>query len=376
MKIGFAGRWSPLDKKSWSGTYYYSFRQLQHYGNVEIFHFPYPSGLKNYLINFYKNPNRWFFNKNTAVEFLKPYATHYSKQLQKALIKNKVDVLFVPAAPQLIAYSDASLPIVFMTDATFQQIQGYYDTWENIAPSNIKQGIELDKKAFEKATHCLLASEWCKQSVINDYGIDEAKITVAPFGANLDAIPDAAAIDFNRNNCNLLFLGVEWKRKGGEIALQTFHQLKQKRIEATLHIIGCTPPVNTQEKGLNVIPFLDKNNAKDKERLHKLFLETDFLLLPTRAEAAGVVFCEASAYGIPSISTQTGGVPTYVQDHVNGLLLPPEADGYLYADEILKLYANTQRMKALRQSSRKRFDEELNWDVWGRSFENIIQQLH
>lgn len=375
MRIGFAGRWDPLDKKSWSGTYYYSYQQLKKYGAVEIFHFPYPSGLKNYLINFYKNPNKLFFKKNTAVEFLKPYAKHYSRQLEQALIKNKVDVLFVPAAPQLIAYLDASLPIVFMTDATFQQIQGYYDTWENFASSNIKQGIELDRLAFEKATHCMLASDWCKQSAIKDYGVKEEKISVVPLGANLDHIPAVDEIDFNRNRCNLLFLGVEWKRKGGDLALKTFQLLKQKRIEPTLHIVGCVPPIDTSEKGIFVTPYLDKHKPADLEKLHQLFLKTDFLLLPTRAEAAGLVFCEASAYGVPSVSTNTGGVPTYVENNVNGLLLPPEADAYAYTDAILKLYSGITTMQNLRRNSRMRFEEQLNWDVWGNSFQQIINKL-
>ncbi|MBX9782653.1 MAG: glycosyltransferase family 4 protein [Chitinophagaceae bacterium] len=375
MKIGFAGRWDPLDKKAWSGTYYYSHQQLLKYGNVDVFHFPYPAGLKNYLINFYKNPNKWFFKKNTAVEFLKPYAKYYSKQLQRALIKNKVDVLFVPAAPQLIAYLDASLPIVFMTDATFQQIQGYYDKWENFAASNIKMGIELDRLAFEKASHCMLASDWCKQSAINDYGLKEEKISVVPLGANLDHIPAAGEIDFNRNGCNLLFLGVEWKRKGGDLALKTFQLLKQKRIEATLHIVGCVPPVDASERGVFVTPCLDKHKPADLKKLHQLFLKTDFLLLPTRAEAAGLVFCEASAYGVPSISTNTGGVPTYVENNVNGVLLPHEADGYAYADTILKLYSGITTMKNLRHNSRLRFEEKLNWDAWGNSLQQIINKL-
>lgn len=375
MRIGFAGRWNPSDKKSWSGTYYYSHQQLLKYGDVEVFHFPYPAGLKSYLINFYKNPNKLLFKKNTAVEFLKPYAKHYSKQLEKALTRNKVDILFAPAAPQLIAYLDASLPIVFMTDATFQQIQGYYDTWENFAASNIKQGIEIDRRAFEKATHCMLASDWCKQSAMKDYGLNENKITVAPLGANLDVIPAADEIDYNRNRCNLLFLGVEWKRKGGDLALQIFRMLKQKRIEPTLHIVGCTPPETIFEKGVTVIPFLDKHKPQDKEKLHQLFLNTDFLLLPTSAEAAGVVFSEASAYGVPSISTRTGGVPTYVQDHVNGLLLSPEANAYDYTDAIMKLYSGITTMQNLRKSSRQLYEQQLNWDVWGKSFEQIINNL-
>ncbi len=202
LKIGFAARWNPLDKKSWSGTYYYMHQQLQQKGNVEIFHFDYPSWLKNYLIQFYKNPQKWLFQKNIAVEFLKPYAKYYSKQLEKELLKRKVDVLFAPAAPQLIAYLPTDLPIVFSTDATFAQLQGYYDSWQKIAKGNVKQGITVDKLAFQKASHCMLASDWCKQSAITDYGVKKENISVVPFGANLDKIPFVTELDYERSSCN------------------------------------------------------------------------------------------------------------------------------------------------------------------------------
>jgi glycosyltransferase involved in cell wall biosynthesis len=375
MKIGFAGRWDPRDKKSWSGTYYYSYQQLKKYGDVEIFHFSYPSVLKNYLINFYKNPNKWLFRKQTAVEFLKPYAKYYSRQLSKAISKNKVDVLFAPAAPQLIAYLDAALPIVFMTDATFQQIQGYYDTWENFAPSNIQQGIDLDRRAFEKAAHCMLASDWCRQSAIKDYGVNHKKISVVPLGANIDYIPSVNELTFERSSCNLLFLGVEWKRKGGEIALQTFKILKQKGVNASLHIIGCVPPYPVNDRDVTIIPFLDKNIPADFERLKQILFSTDFLLLPTRAEAAGVVFCEASAYGVPSITADTGGVSTYVQNNVNGVLLSQQATESEYANVIAELTQDSSRVREFKYTSRELFEQELNWNRWGIRFHNIIDSL-
>lgn len=375
LKIGFAGRWDPLDKKSWGGTNYSMYRQLQQKGTVEIFQFPYPGWLKNYLIQFYKNPQKWLFNKNVAVEFLKPYAKYYSKQLEKELLKRKVDVLFAPAAPQLIAYLPSYLPIVFSTDATFTQLQGYYDSWQNNSKKSIRQGIEVDQLAFQKASHCMLASDWCKQSSITDYGVSREKISVVPWGANLDQLPSLHELDFERSSCNLLFLGVEWSRKGGDIALQAFRLLKQKRLEVSLHIVGCVPPVNVNEKGITVIPYLNKSNPADAAQLHKLLLNTDFLVLPTRAEAAGIVFCEAAAYGIPSFATNTGGVSTYIQEGVNGMLLSPNADGYAYADAILSVFANKTKMETMKQTSRKRYDEELNWDTWGNKFSQLINSL-
>ncbi len=221
----------------------------------------------------------------------------------------------------------------------------------------------------------MLASDWCKQSALTDYGVKDEKISVVPFGANLDRIPSVTELDYERSTCNLLFLGVEWNRKGGDIALQAFRLLKQKRLEVTLHIIGCVPPVDVNEKGITVIPYLDKNKPADSAKLYNILLNSDFLILPTKAEAAGIVFCEAAAYGIPSIATNTGGVSTYVKEGINGMLLPSTADGYAYADAILSIFANKTKMETIKQTSRKRFDEELNWDVWGNKFLQIISSF-
>ncbi|RYZ54054.1 MAG: hypothetical protein EOO14_14715, partial [Chitinophagaceae bacterium] len=166
MKIGFAGRWDPRDKSAWSGTYYYTYQQLQKKHDVSIFLFRWTWLVREQLMlrrQFHKRLQ----GKHTSVEFLKSYAAYFSRQLENELKKNKVDLLYAPAAPQLIAFLKTQAPIIFMTDATFKQIQGYYGSWQNIAPSNIREGIEVDSRAFHNAAHSLVASDWCRQSAIS-----------------------------------------------------------------------------------------------------------------------------------------------------------------------------------------------------------------
>lgn len=377
MKVGFVSRLDPMDKKTWSGTTFYSYQQIKQYHEVEIFQYKLPKYLQEWLTT-QKSFNKILFKKNTSVEFLRSYAKHFSKQLEKDLKKRPVDVLFVSASSQLIAYLKTDIPIIYMTDATFQQLQGYYTSFGNLADYNICQGIVLDKKAFQIAAHCMLASEWNKQSAIHEYGIDGSKISVIPVGANLDHIPSVEDISFNADHkCRLLFLGVEWDRKGGDIALGTFRILQEKGIDVHLHIIGCMPPVDlSKEKNIIVIPFLDKNKTTDFQQLHAIFLQTDFLLLPTRAECAGVVFCEASAYAIPSITTNTGGVSTYVSNGINGYTLSLEATGADYANKIIELIADSNTLEGLKRSSRKHYDDQLNWSNWGKAFNSIAKSLN
>lgn len=376
MKVGFAARWSPLDKRSWSGTSYYSYQQIKKYNEVEIFHFKWPWYLREWLTT-QKSLNRRIYKKQTAVEFLKSYAKYFSKQLEKELKKRPVDVLFVSASSQLIAYIKTDIPIIYMTDATFQQLQGYYSSFSNLAKYNIRQGIELDKKAFKNSSHCMLASEWNKNSAINDYGIEETKISVVPLGANLDQVPDAK--DLNKivdDKFRILFLGVEWDRKGGDIVLEAFHILQSKGINVHLHIIGCVPPHDlSKAENITIIPFLDKNKEEDFQQLHKIFLETIVLFLPTRAECAGVVFSEASAYGIPSLATDTGGVTNYIKESVNGFTLPEQANASEFANILEWLSANKDVLAKLKESSRKHYEEQLNWQRWGERFQKIATEL-
>ncbi len=376
MKIGFAGRWSPLDKRSWSGTYYYTYQELKKRHEVATFLFKWPFYVREWLI-LKKQYGKLFLKKNVAVEFLNGYARYFSRCLDAAVKEKKIDAIFVPAAPQLIAYAKTDVPVIFLTDATFQQIQGYYNSYQNLVAFSLQQGINMDSRGFHKAAHCILASDWCKQSAVHDYGLNPERITVCALGANLDRIPSRSEILLQKRDaiCRLLFLGVEWERKGGQIAYDAFLALKKAGVPVQLTIIGCVPPFAINEPGVEVIPFLDKHDAAQSERLYQYLKNASFLLLPTRAECAGVVFCEASAYGVPSITTETGGVPTYVQNGVNGFMLNIEEGGAAYAEKIAAVFNNTANYEQLRNTSRHRFETELNWAHWGNVFEQVLQQI-
>lgn len=376
MKIGYAARYSPEDRKAWSGINYFTWQQLRLYGEVTIFQYPLPKWLQEWL-TMRKSINRRIFHKQTAVEFTTAYARYFSRRLTRDLEKNPVDILFVPASSQLIAFVKTKIPVIYLTDATFRQLQGYYPSFSNLAEGNTREGVALDRAAFKLATHCILASDWCRQSAVADYGIPSSRISVVPFGANLEEIPEAGALQpAASGKCRLLFLGVEWDRKGGEIALETFRLLQKRNGQPHLHIIGCVPPYDLSgEKDISIIPFLDKNKPGDREQLYNVFRETDFLLLPSRAECAGIVYCEASAFGIPSLAAATGGVADYVRNGVNGFLLPPEAGAEDYAAIIEKQVADPVALGKLKESCRQLFEDELNWDQWGRQFRVIAANI-
>ena len=127
------------------------------------------------------------------------------------------------------------------------------------------------------------------------------------------------------------------------------------------------PPPNVVIHG-----FLRKDKAEEKTKLDMLRTIADFFILPTRAECSAIAFCEASAYGIPIITYDTGGVGDYVIQGYNGFRLPLEKDGTAFAEKILECSRNPELLKKLKVNARKMYEECLNWDT---SCENIKKYI-
>jgi glycosyltransferase involved in cell wall biosynthesis len=167
-------------------------------------------------------------------------------------------------------------------------------------------------------------------------------------------------------------VGLSWQIKGGELAHRTLLRLLEMGIDAELTVVGCTPPPGVSHARMRVIPFLNKMIPEEWERFRRLWHESDIFILPTRFEAAGIVFCEASAYALPAIGTRTGGVPSLVRDGINGFTLPAEEWGEGAAALIANLAGDPDRYLELCESSRDEYERRLNWDGWGEGLGEII----
>jgi len=286
-------------------------------------------------------------------------------------------VIVAPDGAIETAFLKTDIPVVITGDATQGQLFDYYPRFLNLPKKSIYENHTVQSKALKKASAALYTSTWAAQSAIKDYAADPQKVYVVPFGANFDENPprELALGREKSQQCRLLFLGVEWQRKGGEIAFETLLKLEEMGIQAELIVCGCVPPEKFVHQRMKVIPFLNKNDPRQREEMDKLFLYADFLFVPTRAECYGLVFCEANAFGLPVIATDTGGVSEIVRDGENGYLLPSDAGGSAYAEVIAKIYRDDQRYAEMVRASRAAFEERLNWDIWGMTTQKILAEL-
>ncbi len=377
LKIAFLTSLDPQDKRSWSGSLYYMTRALQkHCGDV-FYVGPMNAPIEILIGKIMHRSTRLFFRKNFMYFHSALVAKRYAKIAAQRLARQSFDVIVTPAAATEIAFLKTDVPIVLIKDATYPLLHNYYPIFSNLHQRSFNELTLNEDLALKKARVLLYSSTWAARSAIEDYGADPAKIHVVPFGANLDEIPPREVVLAREKSerCRLLFLGVDWVRKGGDIAYETLLKLEEIGIEAELIVCGTTPPPGIAHERMKVIPFLDKNDEQQARAIEKLYATSDFLILPTRADCVPNVFREANAFGVPIITTDTGGVADAVRDGENGYVLPFEAQGKAYARVIAELYQDDQRYAEMVRASRAAFDERLNWDAWGIAVNKLITEM-
>ena len=375
LKIAFLTQGDPLDRRTWSGINHYMAKALQkHCGDVSFLG-PVRSRLEIFgkLLN---KASRIFLKKRYNYTHSVFLAKRYARIIEQKIAAESFDLIFSPSASTVVAFVKTDTPVAYLSGTTFSLMNNYYPYFCNLLDTSVRQGNIIEGLAIKKASLILYASQWAAQSAVDDYGADKTKMHVLPFGANLDEVyPRETVLKKRRTDrCTLLFLGVDWQRKGGDIAFETLLRLEDLGVRAHLIVCGCKPPIGLSHERMKVIPFLDKNDNQQRRELMDLLFTSDFLLLPTRSECFGIVFCEANAFGLPVITTDTGGVSGAIEQNKNGLMLPPDAGGLEYAKLIQELYQDEQRYRDLVRSSRAAYEERLNWDAWGIEVNKLISE--
>lgn len=360
---------NPNDKRSWSGIPYNLVQQLKRYYDVDAVWLQESFAEKAYCLA-YKVFWR-LLGKHNDPRFSTFYAKLKGRQVTKILNAKQYDGVFFRGS-NLAAYAKTDIPTrVYFSDACFHQMVDYYIF--HLTGSNIKEGNEVQRRAMEVCSVNVFASNWAMRDAIDFYHISEQKCHLGYFGASVDTK------EFNKqphdpNLVNLLFVGVEWERKGGEIAVECTKLLNQKDSSKryVLHFVGCNPPYEIKDENIKFYGFLNRNIPEQAQQMISLREQADLFILPTRAECAGIVFCESSAYGIPSITFDTGGIGDYVINGENGYRLPMGSTADDFANKILDILSDSGKLGYMQKKSVEMYKERMNWDALGDRFKELI----
>ena len=312
---------------------------------------------------------------------------YYAREISKKLSELNVDLIFSPISPcsQPIAYLECDQPIVIWTDAT---LKGYIDEFRDynryfskLCKESIRDGIANERSALCRCSLAIYSSEWAAQTAIKNYQIDPSKVKVVPFGPYLECngnFDDVANNVHSRpsNKCKLLFMGTDWHTKGGNIAFHVAKELNKRGLKTQLTVVGCRPIVNEPLPSfVRSLGYVNKSTKEGLDKINRLLSESHFLILPSRSEAFGAVFCEASSFGVPSLATNVGGIPTAIRDGLNGKTFSRDASIEEYCEYILNLFSDYSEYEKLALSSFNEYQSRLNWSVAGQTVKKLMMEL-
>ena len=279
------------------------------------------------------------------------------------------DLVFSPGTIP-VAHLNSAHPVAFWTDATFAAMLRLYPDYQSLSKRAVREGMELDTRGLARAGVAFYASEWAASSAVEDHGADPARVEVLPFGANMPIHHDRdAVVELVRrrstDTCCLLWVGVDWTRKGGDRAVDIARILNERGLPTDLQIVGCTPTRDLPQWA-RAHGFVDKSTESGAAQLRRLYETAHFLVHPATAECFGVIFCEAAGHGVLSAASRVGGIPSAVREGITGALFDRAAPAEEYADYLWCLLEDRRRYEALAIRAFDEYQRVLSWDAQAR----------
>lgn len=187
-----------------------------------------------------------------------------------------------------------------------------------------------------------------------------------------------AAEPYRSGELRILFSGIEWKRKGCDIAIETVKRLNGDGIKTKLYIVGLDIgkiPLEYQNLSyVEYVGYLNKNNPYHYNKYIEIIRNCHCLLLPTHAECSAIVFCEAAAFGLPAFTYDTGGLGNYVINGKTGYRLDKKSKAEDFANIIKKTVKCNEFLK-LQSGSLALYEERISWSVWSRRFADMMKNI-
>jgi glycosyltransferase involved in cell wall biosynthesis len=254
-----------------------------------------------------------------------------------------------------------NIPSVISLDATPLQFDALGTFYGHIPSKNSRLEqlkTRLNRRAFQAAKHLVTWSEWAKSSLVADYGVSPDRVTVIPPGIDTERWTFPARRT-GKGAVNLLFVGGDFERKGGDTLLEAFRLLPAS-LKAHLHLVTRTPGIGEGMPGVTVHQNLKPNS----EGLLRLYAEADLFVFPTRGDCLPLAVMEALAAGLPVVTTSVAALPEAVTHAETGWIVPPD-DPAAMAQAIGTLADDPTRRGQLslaaREAALTRFQAERNY---------------
>lgn len=350
----------PLDPMTWSGSSKFFFEGLRNEDVLVDAMSADPGALYRRIAmirSFFPNLNEWRRRYHLNTYLFK----QMSRKVEKKLIpiKEQFDVIL-----QVGAWYDLK---------NIKRLQGKFfcsyhdgnlatqlkrpDIAVNIKAGYIQKALDFERNLYGNLDLIFTMSEWLRRSFIDDFSCDPDKVIAVGAGVNLKYVPEIKNKDYSKHN--ILFIGVDFKRKGGGILLDAFKIVRKEIPGATLTIIG--PQLNDLPDGVISGGRIVKNSHSGEEKLHDAYLNATAFVMPSFYEPFGVAFAEAMAHKLPCIGTNSCAMPEIIDNDKTGYIVP-SGDCEALASRIIDLFKDEKELQRLGEAGYRKYLENYTWE--------------
>ncbi|WP_179131387.1 glycosyltransferase family 4 protein [Candidatus Entotheonella palauensis] len=295
------------------------------------------------------------------------WRTIYLNQKVKQFMANKARQTPYAFTFQMQSLFDASVPGIphfLYTDHTNLANRHYPHVDDNVFYPQHSRLVE--QAVYDHASGIFTRSRHVTQSVIEDYHTDPAKVHCVYAGSNVP-LDDIAPLDHaNYTNKHILFVGIDWNRKGGPELAAAFEKILVVHPDAQLTIVGASPELN--------LPNCHVAGRVSAQDLNAYYWRASIFCLPTKREPFGIVFIEALAHQLPIVGTDIGAIPDFVEHGANGYLVPP-FDIPALTEALLTLLGNPDQCQRFGAYGNTRILTRYNWECVAAAMASHMQHV-
>lgn len=281
--------------------------------------------------------------------FRTPYIFHTIKRLVSQQIAQK-QYSFSFQMQSLFDASTEGTPHFLYTDHT-HLANLYYANFDKRKLYS-EQWIALERTIYQNTIVNFCRSSNIRRSLIDQYDSSPDKTVCVYAGSNTEQHP----VDFNENKYTskqILFVGMDWERKGGPVLLEAFKLVIKHHPDAELMIVGCTPQVDVPQcKVVARVPI---------DQVSMFYEEAAIFCLPTKLEPFGVVFVEAMNHRLPVVATNVGAVPDFILNGETGYIVEPDNATEL-AQALIALLDDPEKCRTLGNNAYMLVKKRYSWE--------------
>ena len=182
-------------------------------------------------------------------------------------------------------------------------------------------------------------TNYAKEGFIKD-GVDKHKIFVVPLPSEIKCNKKA------HEGFNILFVGRDFYRKGGDIAIAIYKRLVEKHKNVRLIYVG-----KAYVKDEGIVHY----EGLPRPVLESLYEISDLMVYPSRDEAYGLAALEALSHGVPVISSSLPSLKEIVSNGEDGYTA---TDTDEFVEKVEELINSPNKLEVFSKNACKKVKEK------------------